>query len=159
MDREEIITKWMGTISSNGGIDRWDDLHVDQIDETWKNPQSWSHAGLDALAIAVRVRDRLHLDFTIGVAWSLRAAGVTQTVTFAERDRLASDGDSSPPSLYLFRRGAEPWAQIDVAKANVQKLAVERVEADSIQLSFLKYWLNLDFIQDGEISRSVFALA
>jgi hypothetical protein len=34
---EQIIEKWMLTVSQNGGIQRSDDLHIDRIDEAWRS--------------------------------------------------------------------------------------------------------------------------
>jgi hypothetical protein len=33
---------------SDGGVERLDDLHVDDIDASWKDPASWVSAGLIA---------------------------------------------------------------------------------------------------------------
>jgi hypothetical protein len=40
-ERETTIRRWMLATVSDGGIKRLDDLHVDDIDGSWKDPTSW----------------------------------------------------------------------------------------------------------------------
>jgi hypothetical protein len=37
-DRKATIRRWMLATVSDGGIERLDDLHVDDIDGRWKTP-------------------------------------------------------------------------------------------------------------------------
>ena len=39
----------MIAVVSHGGLDRYDDLHVDQIDPNWKARAFWVSAGLESL--------------------------------------------------------------------------------------------------------------
>jgi hypothetical protein len=106
---EERIDRWIRSISKDGGIERLDDLHVDQIDDRWREPARWVTAGLEALRTAAALRDRLGLDLTVATAFSLQAGSAPRGVDFKTSDDLRQRLDWSPPSLYLFRRGQEPW--------------------------------------------------
>jgi hypothetical protein len=68
---ETAIRDWMLATISNGGIERLDDLHVDQIFAHWKARSSWMAAGLTAYASAVRLRRELGLDVTVALGFSL----------------------------------------------------------------------------------------
>jgi hypothetical protein len=63
--------QWMLATVSNGGIQRLDDLHVDAIDESWKEPTNWVSAGLIAYELALRIRRELGLDVTVALGFSL----------------------------------------------------------------------------------------
>lgn len=158
MNKEQIITTWINTAVGEGGIDRYDDLHIDQIDDSWASPDSWENAGIEALSLAVSVRDRLQLNIAVAVAWSLRTDGIRHTIGFEQKHYLGSEMNGSPPSLYLFRYGAEPWTQINLRTKNVQKAIVESVDSENVRYASVRYWCFLEFYQGNELSRSVFAL-
>lgn len=98
----------MLTVTTDGGILRHDDLHVDQIDDEWAAKRTWLSAGLEAYRIALEVRKGNQLDVRVVLAFSL-----IQDATFPFRNRheLEAAFDWSPPSLYLFNSGEEPWQQ------------------------------------------------
>jgi hypothetical protein len=56
---------------SDGGIERLDDLHVDDIDAGWKDPTSWVSAGLTAYGLALGIRRELGLNVAVALAFSL----------------------------------------------------------------------------------------
>jgi hypothetical protein len=122
LKREDVIEKWMLAIIDDGGIDRLDDLHIDEIDSRWKNREHWVEGGLEALRVAKAVRDRKQLPFTVALAFSLKSAELPIGVDFRTRPELEERFDWSPPSLFLFRRGGEPSARI-VSRAAAQKLS------------------------------------
>jgi hypothetical protein len=108
---EEIIGQWMLRIIADNGVDRYDDLHIDRIDSAWAEKNSWIEHGLKAFQIAVAARDRNSAPFTVGLGFSLNADGEENGVNFQTRAELSARLNSSPPSLYLFRRGSEPHRQ------------------------------------------------
>jgi hypothetical protein len=69
--REARIREWMLATVSNGGIERLDDLHVDNIDEDWAQPTNWVDAGFTAYRLAMAVKDKLGLDVTVALGFSL----------------------------------------------------------------------------------------
>jgi hypothetical protein len=73
-EREPTIRRWMLATISDGGLQRLDDLHVDRIDESWKDKTTWVSAGLVAYGLALRVRAELGLDVTVALGFSLVAA-------------------------------------------------------------------------------------
>ena len=111
-NRREVIEKWMLTINDDGGVRRLDDLHIDRIDAAWEHPDRWVEGGLEALRLALVVRDRNRLPFTVALAFSLKSGRHPLGVDFRTRPELQERLNWSPPSLYLFQRGEEPRNQI-----------------------------------------------
>lgn len=103
--RQARIRQWMIDTISNGGIDRLDDLHVDKVDESWRERPTWVTAGLTAYQLAVRVREELALDVTVALAFSLVESSGDRTTILQTRRDIEDQLDWSPPSLYLFKRG------------------------------------------------------
>jgi hypothetical protein len=120
----------MTQVNRDGGIARFDDLHVDAIDPLWKKPELWTEACRHAFQYGVEVRDRLGLPLTVALGMSLRADSLVMTggVRLSE---LVSLLDSTPPSLYLFFRGQEPGSDLEAA------IRSGRVEADNISTTFM----------------------
>jgi hypothetical protein len=100
-DRATTIRRWMLATVSDGGIERLDDLHVDDIDAGWKDPTSWVSAGLTAYGLALGIRRELGLAVTVALAFSLVDARDTPDV-FDTQAEFEKQLDWSPPSLYLF---------------------------------------------------------
>src|SRR5579864_7572724 len=88
---------------SEGGIERLDDLHVGDIDPTWKDPTSWVSAGLIAYGLALGIRHELRLDVTVALGFSLVDAHDTSRDLFETQEEFQKQLDWSPPSLYLFK--------------------------------------------------------
>src|SRR5205823_7302631 len=83
----------------------------DQIDNDWRDRECWLKGGLRAYELAISLRDDNRLDLTVALAFSLQSGEQPRGVDFTTSLELASEFDWSPPSLYLFRRGSEPWVE------------------------------------------------
>lgn len=108
---ETVIRAWMDTIARDGGIERYDDLHVDRIDEHWKSQKNWISAGLESFELAVSIRDTEKSDLTVALAFPLESDEFPKRPNFRTHDELEKNFDVTPPSLYLFRPGTEFWTQ------------------------------------------------
>ncbi len=90
---------------SNGGMERFDDLHVDDIDPAWKDPTSWVSARVTAYGLAWGLQRELGLDVTVALGFSLVDAQDASRDIFETQEQFEKQLDWSPPSLYLFRVG------------------------------------------------------
>src|SRR5450631_3828680 len=104
-ERETIIRRWMLATVSGGGIERADDLHINDIDQGWEQPRSWVAAGLTAYGLAARIRSELGLDVTVALGFSLVDATNASTEPFETQQEFEKQLDWSPPSLCLFNAG------------------------------------------------------
>jgi hypothetical protein len=133
---KEIIRRWFNSAVHDGGIDRFDDLHVDQIDEAWKTRSKWISVGLQSFENAREVRDnyggRAHL--TVVVAFALASESRPLGITFHNRSELENRLSSTPPSLYLFQKGNEFWTQAEKSKGKVihDHLVVKKLDASKL---------------------------
>jgi hypothetical protein len=108
IEYKDIIEKWMLTTYRADGIEKFDDLHIDKIDEVWIARPLWIEGGLEAFRLAIHLRDRHKLSVEVGLAFSLNAGEKRSGVNFETMEELAERFDSSPPSLYLLRANDEP---------------------------------------------------
>ena len=117
-EHRSIIQLWMANSLKDGGIDRYDDLHVDQIDRSWKARKFWISSGLESFELAIGIRDMNKYDLTIALAFSLRSDEQPIGINFYNQKELEANFQSTPPSLYLFRPGTEFWAQFGPTETN-----------------------------------------
>jgi hypothetical protein len=144
---ETKIREWMLATISNGGIDRLDDLHVDKIDESWKQRANWISASLHVFEVAVRLQRNLGLSVNVVLAFSL-VDGMGQT--FDTEEKFESQLDRSPPSLYLFKAGDQKHLSNVVRFDPLPRALASRFPPGT--KSFLLRWAT----EDGSVRRSVF---
>jgi hypothetical protein len=105
--RRDRIQEWMNHVHSTGGVERYDDLHIDLIDAKWKPREMWISSGIAALALASSMQVSIKQGFAVALGMSL---GVRQPHKIPSTTAdLVEQIDRTPPSLYLFRSGREPW--------------------------------------------------
>jgi len=114
------IMKWFDAVIHDGGIDRYDHLHVDYIDKAWKSRRTWISAALESFELALKIRDDsareqpLIIVLTFDLKGDVRPLGIT----FHDRRELQKNLWYIPPSLYVFRRGGGFWNQMEEYKKN-----------------------------------------
>jgi|SRR5262249_3857028 len=133
-EHEQIIESWMLAIVENGGVSRYDDLHIDRIDNQWKSPRFWLPAAFHAQDLAIKIRNKHGLRFTVVVGFSLKGSVKQKGVDFRTRAQFEARLNQTPPSLYLFGLGKEPWTQaiIPGTSTSTQNLVVERIESSRL---------------------------
>jgi hypothetical protein len=148
---EEVIEQWMLAVVSDGGVRRFDDLHIDKIDPKWKNKNQLIESGLEAFRIAVDARNRNHLQFAVSLGFSLDSDDQPRGVDFQTQAEFRARLDLPPPSLYLFERGNEPRAQSGLA-------ALQDIDPAMLGMQEGTRCYYLEFKQNGsdEYRRSVF---
>jgi hypothetical protein len=150
--RETKIRQWILATVSNGGIERLDDLHVDDIDEDWQERKTWVAAGLTAYRTAVRIRSELGLNVTVALAFSL-VDEKGPPDTFETQEDFQNQIDWSPPSLYLFCAGDQRHLSANVHVNPLPKSLMSQFPYGT--RSFLLRWIG----EDGNHRRSVFVEA
>ena len=143
---ETKIREWMLATISNGGIDRLDDLHVDDIDENWKQRANWISASIHAYQLAMKLQRNLGLGVKVALAFSL-LDGMDQT--FDTEEEFEGQLDWSPPSLYLFKADDQQHLSNVVRFDPLPKAVASRFPHGT--KSFLLQWAT----EDGSVRRSV----
>jgi len=129
-ERESRIESWMRAIILHGGVDRYDDLHIDRIDARWKDQKVWISAGLQVYDLALNIRDREQLPFSVVLGFSLISGTQRKGVNFVAIADIERELGGTPPSLYLFRPGEEPWTEAGRIKteARTEDVMIEKVD-------------------------------
>lgn len=100
---KSIIQSWFDSVIKDGGIDRYDDLHVDQIDAAWNAECYWITAALESFKIAVEIRNAHGSDLNVLLSIPLASEVEPVGVTFHCRKELEKSLSYTPPSLYILR--------------------------------------------------------
>ena len=119
-EHSNAIEEWMRMILATGGVERFDDLHVDQIARQWETRESWLHASSEALSLAYPVWQSIAPGKTLALMCSLSSEPNQNPPESV--DELITQIDWSPPSLYLFEPGSEPWSSPRVQVSHLGEL-------------------------------------
>jgi hypothetical protein len=141
----------MKHVQTTGGVERYDDLHIDLIDAKWKTPTMWISGGLSALTLASSVQAFMGHGLVVVLGISLCAEDIDYPVPSTAKDLLEQLDKWTPPSLYLFRSGEEPWHDSRCRRHFIET-NFGHVDQDikGIYLEFRR--------QDGEQGRSFFMI-
>jgi hypothetical protein len=112
------IQKWFDAVTHDGGIDRFDELHVDDIDRTRKSKKSWISAALESFELALEVRDEdvSGQEVTIILSFFLVEDVKPLGVTFYDRESLEKNLSYTPPRILVFRKNDDllkKWKSIN----------------------------------------------
>jgi len=161
---KEVVQSWFDSAVREGGIERYDDLHIDQIDEAWKTRSKWTAAALESFKTALSVRDAYAGDtyFKIVLAFALVSESHPLGITFRGRWELENSFSSTPPSLYVFRKGGEFWNQAEESRGKRIKndLVIKMLNASELfgemQETVECIYMEYQRVGDEEYSRDVF---
>jgi len=105
------IEDWMRMVLATGGIERFDDLHIDDIDGAWKDRESWLDGSSKAITLAKELKTGIAPAKTLAIMCAL-SGDASDLVAPSSPTELSEQIDWTPPSLYLFDPGNEPWADL-----------------------------------------------
>lgn len=157
---EEAIQAWMLSCIKNHGYERYDDLHIDQIDQLWKNRGAWIEHGLEALKLATNLRNEWAPSFSVALAFPLSAGEEPLGPNFANLNEIRAQLGSAPPSIYLFRKGMEPWNPAEPPQSNnaTDNNVVQEVRSDvfeGLAVPNRCYYIEFRAVEFNEYSRSL----
>jgi hypothetical protein len=157
----QVIENWMLTISQDGGIERYDDLHIDIIDPLWRPKPAWMNGGLDAFHAAIKLRDTHKLPFTVGLGLSLDTGGDIGQGGSVSTSDLQVRLNWTPPSLYLFHPGQEPGKDshraIQEGVIDADAISARLIFANAATVSDC-YYLKFRRVSSDDYTQSVFLL-
>jgi hypothetical protein len=160
---ETVIEAWMLSTLRGGTVERYDDLHLDQIDKRWISREHWIDAGLKVYNMAIYLRDEHRLSMTVAIVFSLQSGEERLGMNFRTLQGLADCLDWSPPSLYLFPQGNEPWLSnesLDERASNNEDSDVLWHTVDwrtlfGVELKGVGYFIEFKPPQVAEYSRTI----
>jgi|GEM_PF-2649058 len=143
--------------SSNGGVERYDDLHVNEIDDGWKPKSKWLHGAFESFRLALRLRDRLTPGLSIGLGFHLIDAERPLGLSFKTPWEFERNLSVTPPSLYLMHKGTEFWTQTldpDICETTVREFSPAIIGAPFSDV--VCHFMEFKRSSTGECTRSVF---
>jgi hypothetical protein len=69
--RSIIIEGWMRMVLATGGIERFDDLHIDKIDPAWRGRESWVDGSSEAIDLAKELKTSIAPEKTLAIMCAL----------------------------------------------------------------------------------------
>jgi hypothetical protein len=147
--QEDKIREWMQHVLATGGIERADDLHIDDIDPGWAEQNQWVEGMKQSLRIARPIRSKLAPEKVLALVCSLEDGPREAPLNL---DKLAAQFDWSPPSLYLFHLGKEPWKNAD-STSKFTRLPLDGFQGLDLSELFLQEWS-----RDDGLYRSFFGV-
>jgi hypothetical protein len=142
----------------DGGIDRHDDLHIDEVDRQWKLRKNWVAGAFESYRVAVTIRDRLNLNISIVLAFALVADSEWAGMEPVNLRDIEAQLAWMPPSIYAFRPGMEFWNQLGSAGA---RCVLKRLGTSAFADLEPKacYYMEFRNEETDELSRSFFVHA
>jgi hypothetical protein len=121
------IKSWFDAVTHDGGIERFDELHVDVIDRTRKTKKSWISAALESFELALEVRDEdvSGQDLTIILSFALVDDVRPLGVTFHDYESLEKNLSYSPPCILVYRKDNDYLKQL-------KSFEIEAVSGNSV---------------------------
>jgi hypothetical protein len=154
-EQESTIDGWMVNSIENGGIDRFDDLHIDSVNEGWKPRDQWVEGAIAAYRMAVALRNRHAFPLVVSLGFSLLSSEKPLGFRAQTRQDFERQLDHTPPSLYLFRQGKEPWTEMKLESGSVQDFDCSALFKSAEPLGKC-YYLEFKTPDTFEYHRSVF---
>ena len=99
-------------VLATGGIERYDDLHIDEIDLAWRGRESWVDGSSKAIDLAKGLKTSIAPEKTLAIMCALTNDD-SELVAPRSPNELSEQIDWTPPSLYLFDPGNEPWGDLE----------------------------------------------
>ncbi|KLT67191.1 hypothetical protein [Pedobacter sp. BMA] len=149
--KTEIMSWLMGVIDDNSW-EKYNDLHIDEVDNVFKNKSNWVGGGLDCYIQAVSIIKELNIPYTIELAFSLKSKKKIANHIITDINFLKKELDHSPPSLYVFHND---WKGLSELKQKGIKLS-NFTDNDEIVGSF--YYYQVFNERDSEVRRVLFCI-
>ena len=148
-DPENRIRMWLQHILPTGGIERFDELHIDEIDPAWADRTQWLEGMTKGLEAVRTICTELAPDKVPALICSLEDGPRELPASLEE---LVNQFDWSPPAFYLFHRGQEPW-NLPSAVSRLIDLPLD----DFIALNALRVFVS-EWDREDCLRRSFYAL-
>jgi hypothetical protein len=132
-----------------------ENIHIDQLDASYKPKDYWVAGGLLSLEYALSEVDRRRMTVTVALEIFL-APSVTLVGYDVAVLRLSENFSWTPPQLEVFRLGGEPWAASSIHRDAYSKAALPHGISDDLRLRALyQEWFDKS---EGEYDRRLWLL-
>jgi len=102
------ITNWIKETVESGSWERYNSLHIDEIEDEYCAQSKWFEGGVSCLKQAFNILDDLQIkNVKVFLLISLKGHPLRKGVNFKDSSDIEYEFDSTPPSLYLYK---EDWS-------------------------------------------------
>lgn len=101
-NRKSKIKSWLLAVIEDGSWERYNDLHIDEIDPVFKKKVYWFTGGFECYILAKSIVEELCIPYTIELAFSLKSRRTRRDYVITDITAVNKEFDYSPPSLYVF---------------------------------------------------------
>jgi len=116
---------------------KWCDTHIDDIEPT-VTFQEWFEKAYELLIEGVAYLRSMSTNHTLVACISLRSDTIPFGLNFKSLAELQDEFNMTPPSLYVFYRGFEPWVQ-PTSNFVLINSEVVHMQSKEISLLYLEY--------------------
>ncbi len=112
-ERKLKIKSWLLSVVNDISWEKYNDLHIDEVDNVFKKKDNWFDGGLECYIHAVSIVKELKIPYTIELTFSLKSKKTLKDYVIKDIESLKKEFDYSPPSLYVFRND---WKNLEEIK-------------------------------------------
>jgi hypothetical protein len=153
MNKEKaIINNWISSTVKDGSWKNYNDLHIDEINSVYSSPEYWIPAGNRYLEMAIKYRDKNHINFIVALGFSLCSSKTSLGLKCESYEELIPQFDSSPPSLYLFEPSWENWRETEERSSSVE---ISNLTSLPVKVKYVEFFN----VEDLEYRRSLFLIS
>lgn len=155
LDMEKMKSKiksWLLKVTADGSWEKYNDLHIDEVDKAFKSKANWIVGGLECYTQAISIIQELNMPYTIELAFSLKSKKKVSDYIITDIGSLKKEFDYSPPSLYVFHN---EWEGLKDLKQKGIKL---RDFADNVTITGSFYYYQVFNERDNEVRRVLYCI-
>lgn len=105
----DFLQNWINQVISNKLWERYVDLHIDEVDESFKQKKNWITGSLFLFNCVLPLIDKGAYDVFLVIP--LSCVSKDGLITFTKLESLESELDITPPSFYLFPKGEKNYEE------------------------------------------------
>lgn len=105
----DFLQNWIDQVISNKLWEKYADLHIDEVDQTFKQKPNWITGSLFLFNCILSLIDKVNYDVFLVIP--LSCVSKEDLVTFTKVESLESELDITPPSFYLFPKGEKSYEE------------------------------------------------
>lgn len=147
------IKSWLLSVIDDGSWEKYNDLHIDEIDKEFINKSNWVTGALECYAQAVSVTKELNIPYTIELAFSLKSKKRMLDHIITDIKSLKKEFDYSPPSLYVFHNEWKGLKELRQKGTQLQNFADEMTVSGSF------YYYQAFNERDREVRRVLYCIS
>jgi hypothetical protein len=151
-DRKSKIREWLFEVIVDSSWRKYNDLHLDKIDDVFKNKRKWVEGGIQSFLLVTDIIKENNLPYSVEIAFFLKSRK-RETESPLDFDKLTKELDYTPPSLYAFHNDSDEMIRLKQNGIKIKGFVYQNVPLKNL-FYFQKYHEG-----DGEYRRVLYLIA